>query len=109
MNTRTVLGLLFSTKCVYRICSSRLVLSRQTSGAASSQAPRTTVLFRTPASTMHGHLAHIKKMKIVHACGPYGNDCGGEVALPSRRSAALKTLPAYHHYTSALEDMANSV
>eukprot|EP00293_Proteomonas_sulcata_P018565 CAMPEP_0184296480 /NCGR_PEP_ID=MMETSP1049-20130417/7457_1 /TAXON_ID=77928 /ORGANISM="Proteomonas sulcata, Strain CCMP704" /LENGTH=58 /DNA_ID=CAMNT_0026605741 /DNA_START=349 /DNA_END=525 /DNA_ORIENTATION=+ len=58
---------------------------------------------------MHKSVAHIKKLKIVHACGPYGNDCSDSVSMPSRSHAALKTLPQYHHYTAALEDMANSV
>ena len=53
----------------------------------------------------------IKKMKLVHACGPYGNDCGGVVERPKSMkttSLALPTLPKSLHYTAALEAEANS-
>jgi hypothetical protein len=73
----------------------------------------------------------------MHACGPYGNDCGSSLSLPSKKvpasqpvhadpraprlarpenraypakfpQAELKTLPKTFHYTAALEAMANS-
>ena len=53
----------------------------------------------------------LKRVKLVHACGPYGNDCGTVSASPeSHRMASLSlpTLPKTYRYTAALESEANS-
>jgi len=35
----------------------------------------------------------IKKMKLVHACGPYGNDCGGPSSFSGKTVSLKSTLP----------------
>lgn len=40
-----------------------------------------------------GTHTQIKKMKLVHACGPYGNDCSGPGTSMPSHPAALKALP----------------
>jgi hypothetical protein len=57
------------------------------------------------------HSILLKRIKLVHACGPYGNDCGTVDAAPrGHRSASLSmpTLPKTFRYTAALESEANS-
>jgi hypothetical protein len=89
---------------MYRKCQSGLEVP---SASFSEEKPKRHNLRH---STMPSML--IKKMKIFHACGPYGNDCGYNASSSSGGSHQAKTMSSRlsqtQHYNAELESLANS-